>query len=357
MWLHFLAGDHTAAADAHEQLAARLGFSGGVESPQTQALWRVVKRGAAAAPAVSAVAAAADLQPGLRHPPVLVGRQGQWTAMTDAWSGGRVFLLQGEGGIGKTRLLNDFLRHEGAAVVVSAISGDGDAPYATLATLLRALINQQALDLDRTPRLALASVLPELARSGDAAPADHLAICRAAEAVLEQAAESGVRAVALDNLHHADLASLEAWRRLASGPARHLLHFACAARALVAGVQHDAVTDWFGDSQPLVLIELLPWTHAEVAALLPTLDLVKGPASITAEQLHAWVGGNPFYVLETLRELARRPADRVDPTLPKPTGALPLAAYLSGKLPPGRAGLILTGGNANLETVATLLVH
>jgi threo-3-hydroxy-L-aspartate ammonia-lyase len=41
----------------------------------------------------------------------------------------------------------------------------------------------------------------------------------------------------------------------------------------------------------------------------------------------------------------------------EPTGALPLAAYLAGKLPQGRAGLILTGGNANLETVATLLRH
>jgi Threonine dehydratase len=39
----------------------------------------------------------------------------------------------------------------------------------------------------------------------------------------------------------------------------------------------------------------------------------------------------------------------------EPTGALPLAAYLSGKLPKGRTGLILTGGNANFETVATLL--
>ncbi|MDQ6877602.1 MAG: threonine/serine dehydratase [Candidatus Dormibacteraeota bacterium] len=39
----------------------------------------------------------------------------------------------------------------------------------------------------------------------------------------------------------------------------------------------------------------------------------------------------------------------------EPTGALPLAAYLAGKLPNGRAGLILSGGNANLETVATLL--
>jgi len=41
----------------------------------------------------------------------------------------------------------------------------------------------------------------------------------------------------------------------------------------------------------------------------------------------------------------------------EPTGALPLAAHLSGKLPKGRTGLILTGGNANLETVATLLRH
>ena len=39
----------------------------------------------------------------------------------------------------------------------------------------------------------------------------------------------------------------------------------------------------------------------------------------------------------------------------EPTGALPLAAYLTGRLPKGRTGLILTGGNANLNTVATLL--
>jgi len=41
----------------------------------------------------------------------------------------------------------------------------------------------------------------------------------------------------------------------------------------------------------------------------------------------------------------------------EPTGALPLAAYVSGKLQGASAGLILTGGNANLETVATLLTH
>jgi threonine dehydratase len=39
----------------------------------------------------------------------------------------------------------------------------------------------------------------------------------------------------------------------------------------------------------------------------------------------------------------------------EPTGALPVAAYVAGKLPKGRTGLILSGGNANLETVAKLL--
>ncbi len=39
----------------------------------------------------------------------------------------------------------------------------------------------------------------------------------------------------------------------------------------------------------------------------------------------------------------------------EPTGALTLSAYLSGKLPQGRAGLMLSGGNANLQTVSTIL--
>jgi len=41
----------------------------------------------------------------------------------------------------------------------------------------------------------------------------------------------------------------------------------------------------------------------------------------------------------------------------EPTGALTLAAYMAGKLPKARTGLILSGGNANLQTVATLLAR
>ena len=41
----------------------------------------------------------------------------------------------------------------------------------------------------------------------------------------------------------------------------------------------------------------------------------------------------------------------------EPTGCLTLAAYLAGKLPQGRTGLLLSGGNANFGTVAKLLEH
>lgn len=39
----------------------------------------------------------------------------------------------------------------------------------------------------------------------------------------------------------------------------------------------------------------------------------------------------------------------------EPTGALPLAAFIAGKLPAGRKGFVLSGGNANFKTVAKLL--
>src|SRR5207245_5618402 len=41
----------------------------------------------------------------------------------------------------------------------------------------------------------------------------------------------------------------------------------------------------------------------------------------------------------------------------EPTGAMSLAAFVSGKLRGRRVGLVLTGGNANLETVSQLLLN
>jgi threonine dehydratase len=58
---------------------------------------------------------------------------------------------------------------------------------------------------------------------------------------------------------------------------------------------------------------------------------------------------------EEIAQAARLAWSRLHLAL-EPTGALPLAAFIAGKLPRGRAtGLVLSGGNANLQTVATIL--
>ena len=66
---------------------------------------------------------------------------------------------------------------------------------------------------------------------------------------------------------------------------------------------------------------------------------------------------NPIIYAEVSIRYSR--IEELDVALPKTMfdrEAIPYeAAFLAGKLPPGRTGLVLSGGNANLQTVATLL--
>jgi DNA-binding SARP family transcriptional activator len=85
--------------------------------------------------------------PGGPPPAPLVGRQRQWDALLEAWSGversgrGRLVALTGEAGIGKTRLTEDFAAHVrragGRALVCRCYEGERVA-YGPLADGLRA---------------------------------------------------------------------------------------------------------------------------------------------------------------------------------------------------------------------------
>lgn len=318
MWLHFLSGDTGAAAAAHSQLVLHLAQSGALPSLETQRLWRTAQRAAGAPRRLH------DHQPGLSRPPILIGRDRQLAIMSSAWELQRPLLVRGEGGIGKSRLVDDFVRQFGPAVIVSGLMGDQDAPYATLGSLVRALVDQQGIELEAKVRKPMASVLRELDRPADRMRADKLAIWRAAERVLEQAAESGVRSIAVDNLHHVDLASLETLRRLSSGPASRWMRFAFASRPWAPGELHEMIEAWRAEPQPLQVIDLLPLTGKEVGDLLATLDLEGEPARIAAEDLFSHAGGNPLFLLETLREVSRSEPQELGAALPRPSAAIPL---------------------------------
>src|SRR5512147_1724248 len=101
------------------------------------------------------------------RPPRLIGRADEADALVRAWAEQRAFVLLGEGGIGKTRLLQDFAAAPGLVLTVAARPGDRGIPYAVLARLLRAVRPHGPQPVDASRREALALVLPEL---GPAAP-------------------------------------------------------------------------------------------------------------------------------------------------------------------------------------------
>ncbi|WP_030546541.1 helix-turn-helix transcriptional regulator [Streptomyces albus] len=108
--------------------------------------------------------------------PVFVGRAGELAVLTGALARAaegepQTLLVGGEAGVGKTRLLEEFLalaRAEGAVTAVGGcleLGADG-LPFAPFATALRALHRQLGTDLDRAAagrETDLARLLPDMA--------------------------------------------------------------------------------------------------------------------------------------------------------------------------------------------------
>jgi DNA-binding SARP family transcriptional activator len=199
-------------------------------------------------------------------------------------------LVEGETGLGKTRLLDEFV----ISVVGARIGRAGCSqleqhlPYVPLATALRSALSDVELDADRLP--ALAQILPELAlrKQHQYAEVDAL------EALVALVVEHAPLVLVIDDLHSADPSTLAALsylqRRCADVP------------AMVLGAARVAAT--FGN-EPLRLLQADPLVRLEP---LSSTDLE--PLGIP--DLHESTGGNPRFVAETVRN-GNRPA--LSPTL------------------------------------------
>src|SRR5262249_15882764 len=70
------------------------------------------------------------------RPPPIVGRQAEWTALRNAYasagSTARLIVIEGEAGIGKTRLAEELLRHaeNGGATTITARCYEGETTMA-----------------------------------------------------------------------------------------------------------------------------------------------------------------------------------------------------------------------------------
>jgi len=356
MRLHYLRGDFSAAIAAFESFERQLRDELGMRpSAETLELLATIERAASAVPARRAVVPAS-----LVRPPRMVGRAQELEALARAWMERRVFLVAGEAGIGKSRLLHEFASGYEGVVRVRAQPGDAGVAYALLARLLRAVLGAAPRELPETQREALALILPELGSpprvSGDA---QRLLLRRAVEQTLAQQAQGALRAVVLDDLHFADEASVETLQYLTGTDALAALAWGCAQRPADAGAALAALRSALEEQGRVSVVTLKPLTEAQIAELLDSLALPELDARRLAPALLRHTGGNPLFVVETLKDMLLSGAEPGSGRLPQPTTVGALVERRLAQLSPAALKLAraaaLAGPNLSVELAAAIL--
>jgi DNA-binding SARP family transcriptional activator len=313
MRLHHLRGDLGAALDVYRRFAERLDAElGELPDDETAALAASLRRGEAA------LRVSAPVPPTLARPVRRIGRDEAWSMLQHAAQQRAPLLIEGAPGVGKTRMLSDFVAaaDDSRAVLVPALAGDAGRPYAVLSRLLSRLwFDRDALrpdDVSALPgwaRRELAALLPELGEAP--ARADALRLQRALALALQNAA---LDAVALDDLQQADPASLELLPALnGEGLPAWLL-------AVRAGEVPEAIQRWLQGSNAPQQLRLVPLTAQQLVELLDDLALPGVGGDEWARALMRHTGGLPLFVLETLRGLYQQGRPALD-ALPSSTGA------------------------------------
>jgi hypothetical protein len=322
MTLYAAIGDRGAALRQFERCTVVLERELGVAPlPETRAVYQQALAGPSfSRPAPTLPTAEWTTLPSLEAP--LVGREealhrlGQ--AYTSAQAGqGRVALISGEPGIGKSRLLQEFVTSfaaEATVIVGAGHADEQDLPYGLLVEALAAPL--RALDLtgpgfEPLDQALLAGLwpdwptrLPEAPALVSVEPAQKRSLLFQAlvRALLHLAGRRPPLLLCVDNLHWADQSTL-AWlgclaRHLKAAPILLLGAYRLEEAVVVAPLRRELVR--LGLLQELGLTGLTP---PEIAHLIRHLSGQERGAEKFSQRLHRETGGNPFFLLETLRFL------------------------------------------------------
>lgn len=324
--LHLAAGRREEALAQYQRCRSLLRDELGLAtSAQTEALIATARETAPrpAAPVAGSSAAPPAPEPAsaawLPDPLPFIGRDAEVAAMEAAWRAGHTIVVEGEGGVGKTRLALDFAAAHGACALARCRSSDTGVPYASWTRVLRALAGPALTraSLAALPGWAcdeLARLVPELAGSG-APPApmrsdeERSRFFEACAAGWQALCTDSFDAVLLDDWHLADAASSAVVAYVVQrGPGT-----ATGTTAAVGGTRLIVLlrpaAEAAGAAQALrdaghtLHLKLQPLPAQQVFELVRRLSGASDPARFAA-RLQAATEGNPFFLAQTLRHLA-----------------------------------------------------
>jgi DNA-binding SARP family transcriptional activator len=374
MRLHFASGDRASALHAYDECRTRL-WAGMQTEPtlETEALASRIRAVAPprrkAAPTLSGSPSPATL---LTSP--LLGRTAELSTLIRIYHQAQrgqtqVVFLEGEIGIGKTRLATEFLawaETEGADVLRGqAFETGGHLPYQPVIEALRPRIERENAPDDLFSDLwlaELARLLPELRdRYPDLSISledEPVARNRLFEAVARLGQVLAARAplvLFIDDVQWADAASLDILHYLArrfaesGSPALLLLTLRLEERDM-----GSAFAEWrtaMGRAVPLTHLPLGPLTPEDILRLLQVLGGKDWRRATNLARFGQWLfaetEGQPFYLMETLKVLLERDVLASHPNADGGwtidfTAALEHEMVLRGFFPPSVREVIVT---------------
>jgi DNA-binding SARP family transcriptional activator len=281
----------------------------------------------------------------------LVGREREWDMLKRAWEGAltgssRTVLIEGEPGVGKSRLADDFMRwvtsQDGLVLRGRGYDARAGAPFGPVIEALRGTLDAPGLaGVDAEWLGEVARVLPELRRhfpglpdvAATAAAADGWRLFEGVAQVLLALAEESPVAIVIDDLQWCDADSCGLLHFLVRRLAESKVLW-CATYT-VGSVERDApaarLSRALRAARDAAFVSLAPLTEDDVWQMVRELGRVDAPngARRLAARVHEVTGGNPFYAIELFKTLFAQELLTMDPA----TRAWNVSAAAAGGMP------------------------